>query len=179
MSKERNRGGVSTVGKVHEIIGVSVTRPADTTQYAAGEVLTDGTAAALEFTGCGRTLRGSGEIVRATLIDSAAQATKGDFELWLFSVEPAAFGADNAVFTPTDAELASIVGIIAFAGSAAFVGDATAGAGGNCVYQAAGVNLPFECADADQALYGVLVVRSTYTPVSAEIFTVLLHVRQD
>lgn len=146
--------------------------------YAAGEVITSTVPAALTFAGVGRVSGGTGLLVDALLIDSANQATKPSLELWLFSTAPA-MDNDNAVFTPTDAELAALLGIIQF--QTAFVGDATAGAGGNSVIPSERTYLPvyLKCASTVTAIYGVLVTRSAYTPVSGEIFTVILKVVQD
>lgn len=132
----------------------------------------------LTFAGVGRVSGGTGLLVDALLIDSANQATKPSLELWLFSTAPA-MDNDNAVFTPTDAELAALLGIIQF--QTAFVGDATAGAGGNSVIPSERTYLPvyLKCASTVTAIYGVLVTRSAYTPVSGEIFTVILKVVQD
>jgi hypothetical protein len=160
-------------------ITASVTRPSDTTAYAAGDALTDSTSAPtkITFSNCGRYAGGSGKIINAILVDSAAQATKGQFELWLFdtSVTP---DNDNAVFTPTDAECATLVGVFAF--TTPFVGDATAGAGGNCVYVTTpAAPIPFKCGAALKDLYGLVVVRNAYTPVSGEIFSFILVTDQD
>lgn len=165
-------------GRSTTIVG-AVTRPADTEQYAAGDVIANSTStpAVITFSGCARINGGTGIIVGAQLIDSANQTVKPALELWLFdtTVTP---DNDNAVFTPTDAELLTLVGIIQF--STWFVGDATAGAGGNVASLAVLSNhLVFDCGTATTALYGVLVARNAYTPVSGEIFSVRLRVLQD
>jgi hypothetical protein len=59
-------------------------------------------------------------------VDSANQTVKATVELWLFDTTFTPDN-DNAAFTPTDAELLTLVGIIQF--STWFVGDATAAAG--------------------------------------------------
>lgn len=171
-------GYIGLSGSPAESISASVTRPADTTQYAAGDVVTSSPAAVLTFSGAGRVNGGSGIVIDALLIDSANQTTKPNLELWLFSQAPA-IDDDNAAFTPTDAELANLVGIVQF--TTGFVGDATAGAGGNCVLPSERTYLPvfYECAAAVTALYGVLVARNTYTPVSGEVFSVKLKVAQN
>jgi hypothetical protein len=118
-------------------ISASVTRPNDTTQYAANDVWANGTPAALSFTNVVNANDGSNKIVKAMLVDSASQATKGQFDLWLFHTAPA-LDADNAAFTPTDAELANVVGILRF--DTGIDGDATSGAGGNAIYFGKTVN---------------------------------------
>lgn len=154
------------------------TRPADTTAYAAGDAVTNSTSApvVLTFASVARANGGSGVVIAAQMVDSASQATKGNFELWLFdtTVTP---DNDNAVFTPTDAECATLIGIVQFA--TAFVGDATAGAGGNAVYVAQGLTIPFTCGGASTSIFGLLVLRNAYTPVSAEVFTIRLTVIQN
>jgi hypothetical protein len=155
----------------------TVTRPADTTAYAAGDVVNAGTGAVITFAGCARANGLGGVIQHATLVDSAAQATKADLELWLFDTTFTADN-DNAVFTPTDAELATVVCVIDMSANV-YVGDATAGADGNCVHQSDVLNRAFTCEAADDDLYGALVVRNAYTPVSGETFTIQLHILQD
>lgn len=174
---DRNRGGVAAVGGVTAIAEASFTRPSNTTAYAAGDVVsvTGGTPAVQEYE-CGRINGGSGVILDAWLIDSANVATKGSFELWLFDTEPTAV-ADNAAFAPTDAEMLTLVGVIPF--TAAHVGLSGSGAAGNCVLRADKQNIAFDCAAASKTLYGVLVVRNAYVPVSAEVFKVRLNVLQD
>ena len=147
----------------------TITRPANTTAYASGDVITSGTAAALVF----GTDAPAGRVRSATLIDGACQATKLDADLFLFDATLTP-DADNAAFTPTDAEMATCIGVISFAGSGAKVGDATSGADGNVLLQSGVVDLPF--VSPGRALYGVLVARNAYTPVSAETFVIRLGV---
>lgn len=150
----------------------TITRPADTAAYAAGDVL--GTE--MTFDGCARSAGGKGMIASAMVVDSANQATPPDLELWLFS-SPISDASDNAPFVPTDVELASLVGIIPFPNI--YIGNATSGAGGNLAAKSDVEMLGFACAAASDDLSGVLVVRNAYTPVSAEVITVRLAVLQD
>jgi hypothetical protein len=157
-------------------VSTSFTRPADTTAYAAGDAVTNSTSSpvVMTFANCARYSGGGGVISSVGMLDSASVATKGSFELWLFTVAPTPDN-DNAVFTPTDAELASCVGVYPLITN--YVGDATAGAGGNAVYESAEKLRPFVCATT--SLFGLLVVRNAYVPVSAEVFTLFLEILQD
>lgn len=155
----------------------SVTRPNDTTQYAVGDVIAAGTPVPLTFTNIVLSNNGSNRIVKAMAVDGAAQATKAQIDLYLFDTT-LTVDADNAAFTPTDAEMEKLVAIIRFD---TFVpGDATAGAGGNAV--AFGKNLegfqntPIRAALNSRTLYGVAVAKNTYTPVADEKFTFVLWV---
>lgn len=159
-------------------IAGSFTRPSDTTAYAAGDVVSDSTSAptVITFSNATKESGGFGTLVHAICIDSANVATKPDLELWLFdtTVTP---DNDNAAFTPTDAELLTLVGVIPFPTASFKVGDATVGAGGNSVCSVADINIPFKTVGAtNSSLYGVLVVRNAYVPVSAESFSFRLKV---
>lgn len=172
-------GGVSDYKPISTMVKANFTRPSDTTAYAAGDAVTDSTSAPtiMTFDACARANAGSGVITHAVFQDSANQSTKGSFELWLFhtTVTP---DNDNAVFTPTDAENRTFVGVIPF--TLPYVGDATSGANGNAVYMGTVDRpLPFVCDSGDDNLYGLLVVRSAYTPVSAERFDVTLFIDQN
>ena len=157
-------------------ISANFTRPADTTAYAAGDAVTNSTSspAAITFSNCARISGGTGIITGCTLVDSANVATAGSFELWIFTASPTPDN-DNAAFTPTDGECETLVGVYPL--STSYVGDATSGAGGNRVYESDEKLKPFTCATTD--LYGLVVVRNAYVPVSAEKFTFILRVLQD
>ena len=161
------------------IRSASKTRPNDTNTYAAGDVINESTSAPTvsTFTEVVRQPGGSGVIAKVFIDDSAAVAAlKLSCELWLFSATVTADN-DNAVFTPTDAETQTCVAIIPI--STAYVGDATAGAGGNVVLSSGIVNTPFRCASGSTSLYGVLVARNAYVPVAQEVFNMRLFIYQD
>lgn len=156
----------------------SFTRPANTTQYAAGEAVTDSTSAptVITFSNVVSSNGGAGSIVKVLMVDSANAATKGSFELWLFDTTFTPDN-DNAVFTPTDAELATLIDVIPLPST--FVGDATAGADGNAVYIGTLAEpIDFKCKPTSSNLFGALVVRNAYTPVSGESFTIRLFIEQ-
>lgn len=165
-------------GGITVIRSVSKTRPADTTAYAAGDVINESTSAGTvwTFADAARMLGGSGIINKVEIVDYAYVATTLQCELWLFNTTVGA-DFDNAVFTPTDAELLTRVAVIPI--STAYVGDATAGTGGNVSLTSGVVNQSFKCAIADDSLYGVLVARNAYVPISGEIFNIQLFIYQD
>lgn len=160
----------------------SVTRPSNATQYAAGDVISAVTSND-HFTFVNPFKRvNSGEIVALNINSSASVAIKPDLELWLFHTDIAEV-ADNLAFAPTDAEMLTCVGVIPIPLADWVVGTATVGAGGNCFQQIKDLNMVMQLATANDNtgnhLYGQLVVRNAYVPVSAEVFTVELLVRQD
>lgn len=159
----------------------ALTRPANTDAYAAGDVVSAVTSndhfTFLEVNRSGtQTKQLGGSIATARLHSSANQATKLDGELWLFHTDIAEV-ADNGAFAPTDAEMLTLVGVIDFPLANWKAGIATVGAGGNAVCEAFNLGLAFK--GATKTLYGQLVVRNAYTPVSGEIFTVEIILSRD
>lgn len=150
----------------------SLIRPADVTAYAVGDVVAAVTTSlTLPFL-ISRYASEGGIIRSAVMISSAQVATHLDAELFLFSSNITDIDADNATFTPTDAQMETLVGVISFATASWKAGDLTAGAGGNSACVAASVNI----ASSHDTLYGVVVARNAYIPVSSEKITVRLYV---
>ncbi len=158
-------------------ITAGFTRPSDTSAYAAGDVVSNSTSAPVIMT-FSRASLGKGEaaiIQQAVIIVGANVSPKPDLELWLFDAT-VGMDNDNALFTPTDAELATLVGVIAFPLASFRVGEATSGAAGNSVCDVQNVGMPINTLITDNALYGILVARNAYVPTAAETFTVRLKV---
>ena len=157
-------------------ISDSLTRPANTTQYTAGDVISAVTTND-HFTFDEVVRERSGVILGAILNSSQNNATlKLDAELWLFRTDIAEV-ADNSAFAPTDAEMLTCVGVIDF--DIWTVGTATSGAGGNARSQVNDLNIVFTDDGSSRKLYGQLVARNAYDPVSSEVLTVDLIIGQD
>ena len=164
----------------------TLTRPANTTAYASGDVISDATGDA-HFTFGSASDDGSKMVSRpdvgtitlnsVLLHSSANQATKLQAELWLFWADIANV-ADNAAFAPTDAEMLTLVTIVQIPQSAWFVGNAGSGANGNAVCVISNIDTPIKTSG-NGRLYGQLVVRNAYTPVSDQVFTCVLGLSQD
>lgn len=159
----------------------SITRPANGNVYAAGDVISAVTTndhfTFLEVNRTGtKTKQLGGSIATARLHSSANQATKLDGELWLFNTDIVKV-ADNSAFAPTDTEMLTLVGVIDFPVANWKVGNAAVGVVGNSVCEAFNLGLAYK--GASTTLYGQLVVRNVYTPVTGEIFTVELIVSRD
>lgn len=164
------------VGASMTSASASFTRPADTTAYGIGDVVCNSTSSptVMTFSSVARANGGSGRIVGASLVLGSNPTTKPTYDLMLFDTAPA-IDNDNALFTPTDAEMLKCVARIPFA--VPTVGDAT-GTGTNCVYFAS-VLEPYICDPAASALYGVLVARNAVTPSSADTYNVRLIVERN
>lgn len=168
-------GGAQRVRSKGHTTGTTVTRPANTTTYTAGDVIGTASSATLTLNNASYGEFDCGIIQQAILESSAYVATPPDIELWLFDATVTDI-ADNAAFTPTDAELATLVGIVQFETANWKVANATAGAGGNACCVAGNISVPFNTKKGVNHLFGVLVVRNAYVPVSGEIFTVRLQI---
>jgi hypothetical protein len=162
-------------------VTTAFTRPNDTNAYTAGDVICDSTSAptVMTFSGMALDKGGNGIIQQVRCFSSANVATKPDLQLFLFDTAPAAVN-DNAAFAPSDAEMLRCVAVIAIPTTSFVVGNAGAGAAGNCVCDVQGLALAFNTTLASGAagataavadLYGVLVVRNAYAPVAQEVFT--------
>lgn len=158
-------------------ISATFTRPANTTAYAAGDVMGDAETPATVLTFPRATLH-DGEcaiIQHAVITSSANKATKLEVDLFLFDTAPV-MDNDNAAWTPTDAEMLTCVGRISFLAANWVAGDATADAGGNAMCESKNIGLPVNTLPAAKGqLYGVAVARNGYTPVSGEVITFRLH----
>ena len=163
----------ATISVGSEVIEGTLTRPADTAAYAVGDVLataTSGGDSTITFTGVAGENGAGGTIVSLVLEDDNGGATvDGDFELWLYSVVPANQN-DNVAFAPTDAENEDLVGVYAL--------PTFFDAGGSHIYEKDAIGTQFKCAAGGKDLYGVLVTRSAYTPLSAGKFTIKLGVER-
>ena len=147
-----------------------LTRNTGTTQYSAGDVISDSNGDPIEFTD----KFNKNDIVIITTAelmsnrdDTATLAF--DLQLWLFD-SVIADRADNLAFNITDDEMATHVGIIEFPSTGVKVGLAS----GNVKVQGNPDKLPLQFDCLGNKFWGQLVVRNAYTPASAEIFTMRL-----
>ena len=141
-----------------------VIRPANVTQYTAGDVVGDGTV--MEFD-IARAVGGGGWINNAVLLSTATPASTGQFIAWVFTAVPTV-AADNSPFAPTDGEMQLCVCTIMF--------DMARKTVSNTLYQQSDPRAPyFKCGVADTNLYVVLTDGNAYTPVSGEQFQLTLY----
>jgi hypothetical protein len=164
------------------VLTTSVTRPADTNAYAAGDVVSNSTSAAAVITfgsatfGACRAVGWSTTLISASVIVESNQATKPALELYLFSSAPTAVN-DNSALALSAADAEKLVAIVPL--STTYLTNAASGASGNHVQVSDTTPIPINCARSDTKLYGLLVVRNAYTPVSAERFVVSIKLLVD
>lgn len=150
---------------------ITFTRPSDTTQYSAGDGVSDATttATAATFVLPSMAHVGMGGIIKSVMLHkSDDDLTGADFDIYFFDTQPVATGwDDNAALAITDAEWKNCIGFVALTGSS----DGRSVTTGN-VYNKTNLDLPYECVAASNSLYVVVVARGTYTPASGEVFTI-------
>jgi hypothetical protein len=156
-------------------IQASFTRPADGTQYAAGDLIANSTTAGsvvpMSFKLGGNNNPGMTRLTRARLFKSQASVTSASFRLHLYEVSPTPANGDNGAYTTDKA--ASYLGFLSldltttpgnkFSDGSAGAGAATAGSE-MCLRLQSGTTI-----------YGLLEAIGTYTPASAEVFTVTIE----
>ena len=159
----------------------SLIRPSNVTAYATGGTVSAVTTNAhLTFASAAQKAPGlmGGVIVGARIVSNANVATKPDLELWLFRTDIAAV-ADQTQFAPTDAEANTIIGVIPFP-VASWRQASGSGVNSMCEWAPPTLGLPFRLGTpVTPSIFGQLVIRNAYVPVSAETFQVELMVQQN
>lgn len=156
------------------IVRDSITRPANATQYAAGDVISAVTTNNHHTFDTKKAGQLRGVIESARIMVNANQGTKPDLELWLFSVDIAEV-ADNSAFAPTDTEILTLIDVIDFAVAGFKVGLSGSGADGNIIQVERDLNIALP--QTKGILYGQLVARNTYTPIESEQFAIDLQIQ--
>lgn len=147
------------------VVGTTVTRPADTTAYAAGDLIANSTTAGfvtpITFAGVGS----SGTITKWRLrTNRAASGTGWVARLHLYRAVPTPSNGDNGAWLTNKA--ADWIGSLDAVMDTQF----TDGAAGNGTARV-GPGITYDLGSATDTLYGLLETRSAYTPASGETFT--------
>lgn len=152
---------------------VTITRPANTTQYTGGDVVgvDDGKGGAGSAILTFANMCQSGGSVLITSVDLAINVTSvpsgmTSFRLHLYDTSPTAI-LDNAAWDLVSGDRGYYLGYIDV-GTPVDVGS-------TLYVQADGVNRQFKCAASSTSLYGELVTNGTYTPSSGAVKKITLH----
>lgn len=152
----------------------TLTRPEDTNAYTSGDSVANATsnASGFEFTGLGRSGVLTGTLYSVEMDDQNNAATPGEFELWMFSSAPT-IANDNAAAAISWAASASLVAVVPLYVS--YLVNAGSGNAGVRRYESAAPIGRLYTTDASGSLWGALVARSSYTPISAEVFRITVR----
>ena len=160
-------GSLTVDGKAYRST-VTITRPSNTTAYAAGDVVGDTNGSAvLSFTAAGPS---AGFIIlqSASLVfsDTVVPSGMGAFRLHFYSSSPTAI-ADNAAFDLVSGERANYMGYVDFSTPQDF--------GSSLYTQIDYSGRLLKLGTASTTLYAELETRGAYTPVSASTIAVRLN----
>lgn len=144
-------------------VSATFTRPNDTTQYAASDVVCNSTSApaVITFAGMARGLGGSGRILTARHIKSSTTVTAATFRLYLYRTAPTPIN-DNAQFPLLWANRANRLGFIDFSHTTQGTGSDSS----SSMVPFAGID--YVCDAADLNLYGILIATAAYQPSAQE-----------
>jgi hypothetical protein len=163
------------VGDFTRVLSSSITRPADTTAYASGDLVANSTTAGsvTPFSWPVTTkLGGSGMVRRVRIRKSGTSTTNASFRVHLYNASPTPSNGDNGAWLTNKAD--NYMGYFDVTVGQAF----TDGAAGNGA-PAVGAEVNFDLLLNTVIVYGLLEARGAYTPASAEVITVSLEVCPD
>lgn len=164
------------VGSKSIVASATFTRPANTTAYSIGDIVANSTTAGsvtpMSFT-VARVNAGTGRIWRARMSTSKTVVGTEMWRLYLFTSSPTVAAGDNGAFS---ANIVAAGHIGCFDIIAERVGsDGSKGVSG----PSNGSFVQFVAGAGVQVIYGLLEIRTTYTPTSGETYVVELEVEQD
>jgi hypothetical protein len=149
-------------------------RPADTTTYAAGELVanstTAGSVAPVAITVAG-TAGAQVRLLRARLQKSGTSNTNAQFHVHVWRTAPTVAGGDNTTINPNNA--ANYLGRFTIGGMQA-LSDGCVGYGVPNI----GLEVPIDLAGGVTQVHCLIEVLAAYVPVSAETFTITLDVEE-
>lgn len=149
----------------------SFTRPGDTTQYTAGDLVANSTTAGsvVPLSWSMKRLGGSGFLRGARFYKSSTTATAATFTLYLFNATPGTpTNGDNGAFGL--ATVASMIGTVACDLSSG----AIAGTAG--LFKRTGaLDLGIDFSSPNGTIYGLLIAGGNYAPAASETFTITLE----
>jgi len=153
-------------------VSVDITRPANTTAYAAEDALSDSTTSpasgGFTITGAARVSGGSGVIRDAVFVMSTNASASLSGEIWVFDSAVTNIN-DNAAFAISDAEAKTLVGIIPFS-------TGKSGSNNAAVY-VSGIDMHFTTIGSANLRF-LVKVTNAYTPASAEVLTSRFKIQQ-
>ena len=156
--------------KIVEITSTTITRPADTTAYASGDLIANSTTAGSVTPFVMRVPYGRGlKIHRVGVSRNDTDVANASFRVHFYKDSPTVTNGDNGAWLSIVAGHQGFVDVVGT--SPAFSANALAYG----VYVNNSVYAPlYVLTDTDRYLYALLEARAAYTPASAETFTLSL-----
>lgn len=152
-------------------VQTDVTRPADVLVYAAGDAISDSTAAptsgGFTLTNAARKSGGSGIITDIIITSSNDPATRLSGELFIYN-QAATNVNDNTAYVVSDTEIKTCIGVFPFS---------LFDAGNNGLAHIQNLSVLFTCVGTANLRFH-LRARNAYTPASAEVITTIVKILQ-
>lgn len=155
------------------ITGATMTRPANTTAYAFGNLVANSVTAGSVVPiaiAAAKVNNQLGTILRCRLLKSGTTITNAIFRLHLYSTSPTVSNGDGAAWLSNNS--ANYIGSMDVTIDKAM----SDGAIGNGV-PSLGSTIAFTPSSGSQNIYCLIEARAAYTPTSAEIFTPILEIQ--
>lgn len=171
---EAGENHIGAIGGHIEVATTSFTRPADTTAYAAGDLIansiTAGSVVPLTFA-VSRSADKGFMVRRARIKKSTTGTTNAAFRLHLYKQSPTVSNGDNGAWLTNERNYLGAIDVTmdkVFTDAAKGIGVPSAGSDIQGTPDTGTVNI-----------YGLIEARAAYTPGSAEVFTIALETHQD
>ena len=151
------------------------TRLANTTQYTAGDAISDHatTPTVLDFS-VGKIKGAGGKINNVVITKTNTTLTSAAWHLYLFDTTIAVAGIkDNLVDAITAAEWLTCIGFLEIL-EADWEANAT-----TAIWNKSNLDIPFVPGVSTTSIFGALIADATYTPASGEVISVMLSGEQD
>jgi hypothetical protein len=160
--------GWPSSSSIKRLTASEFTRPANTTQYTAGDSVGATAGTVHSFANAALSAR-TGTIHMVRLSKSDAGVTTATFRVWFYNASVTAIN-DNAAWTTLYADREKVVG---------YADLTMVSAGGSSAYAQVDANLEFELPTAaNRTLYAVIQATGAYTPASAETFSLSITVER-
>lgn len=173
-----NQSNVPVISNNSEVrISANFTRPADTTAYAAGDLVANSTTAGsvvpMSFTNAVRSAGDCVRIERVRIEKSSTNLTNASFRLHLFEASPTPTVGDNGVYN--NAGVLATNNILYHAGTFPVTMQWSGSDGAMGIGTPTTGNGATASPTSGTSLFGLLEVTGAYTPASGEIFYVVLE----
>ncbi len=154
----------------------SFTRPANTTAYAAGQLVANSTAAGsvvpLAVPVYGQSGFITFRLTRVRLLKSGTTSTNANFTVHLYTQSPTVANGDGGAFSTNQA--ATWIGAVNISSMQAFT-DGCAGIGSFAAGSEAFIKATNVTGQSQQFIYALLQAQAAYTPGNGEVFTLTLE----
>ncbi len=161
------------------IVSVSTeqTRPADTTAYTAGDVVSNSTSSTtlITMSNCARVNAGSGYVTGARLITDKKSITPR-LRVHLYNASNPNVAADNAAMDIRYADISKRIGHFDLPPMTTGADSTNSTSSQSSDLS---IRVPFVCAGSDRNIYVILEALDAFTPANAEKFTLVLYCDQN